>query len=251
MFIKFLTLCLPPPRIRFVGRRQTKKEQTKLKILEVSLSLFQKEGFAKTTMRDIARKAGIALGTTYNYFPTKEHLALFFFEQALEDVMNRYRREAPSDASLEEKLFLLMSIELERIEPYEEFLNLIVTHAALPSSRLHPFSVDSQRLKLRHLEFVGTILEESKEKGELATFGYDSMILSSFWVYHLGIMMFWLNDESRKKEDTYVLLDKSLRFILNALTPGAGPIGVSTRPKKGGRPTRGPRKRKKKSKRRT
>jgi AcrR family transcriptional regulator len=208
-----------------MGRRETKKEATQKKILDVSLQLFQKSGFGRTTMRDIARRSGIALGTTYNYFPTKEHLALYFFERALDHVMERYRREEPPDAPLEERIFLLLSLELEEIAPYEEFLHLIVTHALVPTSRLHPFSVDSQRLKNRYLEFVGRMLEEARDRGEFHAAGMDSMIFSAFWVFHLGIMMYWLNDPSRKKEDTYILLDKSLRFILGALrgTPSHGP----------------------------
>ncbi|HLY73096.1 MAG TPA: TetR/AcrR family transcriptional regulator, partial [Planctomycetota bacterium] len=170
-----------------MGRRETKKEATKKKILDVSLQLFQKMGFARTTMRDVAKKVGIALGTTYNYFPTKEHIALYFFEQALDEVMERYKKEEPADAPLEEKIFLLLSIELEKIAPYEEFLNLIVTHAVLPTSRLHPFSIDSQRLKMKYLDFVGGILENAKEKGEFSTLGFDAMVLSAFWVFHLGI----------------------------------------------------------------
>ena len=211
-----------------MGRRESKKEATKKKILEVSLQLFQKMGFGRTTMRDIAKKCGIALGTTYNYFPTKEHIAQYFFEQALDEVMERYRREEPPDAPLEEKIFLLLSIELEKVTPYEEFLNLIVTHAILPTSRLHPFSMDSQRLKMKYLDFVGSMFESAKEKGEFSSLGFDSMILSAFWVFHLGIMMFWMNDQSRKKEDTYILLDKSLRFILNAMK-GKAPLGPKRR----------------------
>ena len=207
-----------------MGRRETKKEATQKRILDVSLQLFQKIGFGRTTMRDIARKSGIALGTTYNYFPTKEHLALYFFERALQHVMERYRKEEPPDAPLDERIFLLLSLELEEIAPYEEFLHLIVTHAVVPTSRLHPFSVDSQRLKHRYLEFVGRVLEEARDRGEFAAVGMDSMILSAFWVFHLGIMMFWLNDPSRKKEDTFILLDKSLRFILNAMK-GKAPRG--------------------------
>jgi AcrR family transcriptional regulator len=212
-----------------MGRRETKKEATQKKILEVSLQLFQKMGFARTTMRDVAKKCGIALGTTYNYFPTKEHIALYFFEQALEEVMERYQKEEPADAPLEEKIFLLLSIELEKIAPYEDFLNLIVTHAVLPTSRLHPFSMDSQRLKMKYLDFVGGILENAKEKGEFSALGFDAMVLSAFWVFHLGIMMFWMNDASRKKEDTFILLDKSLRFILNAMRGKAPPSKGKTR----------------------
>jgi AcrR family transcriptional regulator len=196
------------------SRRQSKKEATKRKILEISLRLFRKQGFGRTTMRDIARRAGIALGTTYNYFPTKEHLALYFFESALDRVMERYRKEEPKDGPLEEKLFLLVALELDQVAPYEEFLNVIVTHAVVPGSRLHPTSAESLRLRTRYLDFVADLVRRA---GGLRAFGHDEMVLQAFWVYHLGILMFWMNDRSPKKEDTYVLLDKSLRFALDAL----------------------------------
>lgn len=200
-----------------MGRRESKKEATRKRILEASLRLFRKQGYGRTTMREIARLAGIALGTTYNYFPTKEHLALYFFERALGEVVDRFRREAPAKAPLEERLFLLVALELDQVAPYEEFLNLIVTQAVVPGSRLHPTSAESLRLKNRYLDFVAGLLEDAKARGELQTFGQDAMILQAFWVFHLGILMYWLNDLSRKKEDTYVLLDKALRFVVEAL----------------------------------
>ena len=203
-----------------MGRRESKKEATKKKILEVSLQLFQKMGFGRTTMRDIARKCGIALGTTYNYFPTKEHLALYFFEQALERVLARHRREVAAEASLEEKIFQLIALELEEVAPYQEFLNVLVVQATIATSPLHPFGLDVQTLKSRHLDYVAGLLREAMARGELPALGFEAMMLSAFWVFHMGIVIFWLNDESQGKEDTWVLLDKSLRFILGALRQG-------------------------------
>jgi len=171
-------------------------------------------------MRDIARRAGIALGTTYNYFPTKEHIALYFFERAIEEVAARYRREVPPKATLEEKLFLLLSLEIEQLAPYEPFLHVVVATAVVPGSRLHPFSVDGQRLRARYLEFAGRIFEEAQAKGELKTFGFDAMLLSAFWIFKTGLILFWLGDGSPKKEDTFVLMDKALRFVLGALRGG-------------------------------
>jgi AcrR family transcriptional regulator len=197
--------------------RESHRERTKRQILDVALALFQEKGFRQTTMRDIADRAGIALGTTYNYFPTKEHLALYFFEAALERVLARHRREALAAASLEEKVFLLISLELEEVEPYREILPVIVTQAMVPTSPLHPYSLESQRLKNRHLEYVAELVREAIGRGELPALGYESMMLSAFWVFHLGMVMFWLNDESPGKEDTWVLLDKSIRFVLGAL----------------------------------
>lgn len=200
--------------------REENKERTKRRILDVALRMFRGKGFRQTTMRDIADAAEIALGTTYNYFPTKEHIALFFFEEALARVLARHRRETPAEASLEEKVFQLLAIEIEEVEPYQEFLHLIVAQATVPTSPLHPFSLDTQRLKSRQLDYVADLLKEAIDRGELPPLGFESMTLSAFWVFHLGMILFWLNDTSPGKEDTWALLDKSLRFILGALRQG-------------------------------
>lgn len=200
--------------------REVNKERTKRRILDVALGMFQDKGFRLTTMRDIAEAAGIALGTTYNYFPTKEHIALFFFEQALGRVLARHRRECPADASLEEKIFALIALEIEEVEPYQEFLNVVVVQATVPTSPLHPFSLDTQPLKNRYLEYVASLVRAAEEDGELPPLGFESMLLSAFWIFHTGIVLFWLNDTSEHKADTWSLLDKSLRFILGALRQG-------------------------------
>jgi AcrR family transcriptional regulator len=200
--------------------REINKERTKKRLLHVALALFREKGFRQATMRDIAEAAGVALGTTYNYFPTKEHIALYFFEEALARVLARHRRETPAGASLEEQVFQLIALELEEIQPYQEFLNVLVVQATVPTSPIHPFGLDVQRLKSRHLDYVADLLRQAMERGEMPALGFEAMMLSAFWVFHMGIVIFWLNDESPHKEDTFVLLDKSLRFILGALRQG-------------------------------
>jgi AcrR family transcriptional regulator len=200
--------------------RDAHKEQTKQRILDVALAMFRGKGFRQTTMRDIAEAAGIALGTTYNYFSTKDHIALFFFEEALGRVLARHRRETAPEASLEERVFSLVALELEEVEPFREFLDVLVAQAAVPGSPLHPFGLDAERLKSRYLDHVAGMLREALDRGELPPGGFESLILQAFWAFHLGILFFWLNDESPHKEDTWVVLDKSLRFILGALRQG-------------------------------
>ena len=58
-----------------------KAEETRRRILAAALDLFQERGFAETTMRDIARNAGVATGAAYYYFPSKEHLFLAVLQQ--------------------------------------------------------------------------------------------------------------------------------------------------------------------------
>ncbi len=49
-------------------------EQTRLQIIQAATRLFTQQGYHGTSMRQVAREAGIALGGIYNHFPSKEAL---------------------------------------------------------------------------------------------------------------------------------------------------------------------------------
>lgn len=57
-----------------MGIRETLKDQTRAALIEAGLSLFMEQGFAKTTVDQVTMAAGVAKGTFYNYFTTKEDL---------------------------------------------------------------------------------------------------------------------------------------------------------------------------------
>ena len=49
-----------------------RSEETRQNILSAALDLFRRNGFEKTTMREIASEAGVALGSAYYYVDSKE-----------------------------------------------------------------------------------------------------------------------------------------------------------------------------------
>src|SRR6266404_1390166 len=88
------------------GKRVENKENTKRAILREALKLFAEKGFYLTTTKTISKRAGIAEGTLFNYFQTKEDLALYFFEQELDAVIEWYQNDSRiQQAALPEKLF--------------------------------------------------------------------------------------------------------------------------------------------------
>src|ERR1043165_6819929 len=70
------------------GKRNANKEKNRQSILKAALALFAEKGFYRTTTKAISRKANIAEGTLFNYFRTKEDLALYFFERELSGMMD-------------------------------------------------------------------------------------------------------------------------------------------------------------------
>ena len=73
------------------GKRVENKENTRRAILQAALDLFAEKGFYRTTTKAISKKAGIAEGTLFNYFETKEDLALYFFEESLTEMIEWYQ----------------------------------------------------------------------------------------------------------------------------------------------------------------
>ena len=55
-----------------IGRRERKKEETKRRIFEAAIKLFNEKGFEAATIDEIAERADVAKGTFFNYFPRKE-----------------------------------------------------------------------------------------------------------------------------------------------------------------------------------
>jgi len=201
------------------GKRAQNKERTKRDILRAALGLFSKNGFFRTTTKQISNKAKIAEGTLFNYFKTKEDLALYFFEQELARLTEWYEEQRDlRDAGLPEKLFAIIHRHLERISPYEEFIGAVYLRALQPVSRLSLLSLESQELNLRYLRFIQQILRETEEKGEIPKIGDFGAY--AFGLFHLAIISYWLQDSSLGKENTLALLDRSLKFANSFLNKG-------------------------------
>ncbi len=58
------------------GRRELQKQDRERRIIAAARRLFDRKGYADTAMEEIAERAGLAVGTLYNYFPSKDELLL-------------------------------------------------------------------------------------------------------------------------------------------------------------------------------
>ena len=221
MTIRKKLLSRTKPRVaakvkRPIGRRAQNKAAIRKRIVTSALSLFQTKGFDATTTKAIARKAGIAEGTVFNYFRTKEDIALHFFEQEVDQAIASVRdsprlRKAP----LEEKLFSLVQAQLEFLAPYEKFIGAAFIHALKPASPLGIFSHRAQELRHRYVGFVQELLDESLPKNQHTPLSF--LAPEVFWIYYLGALLFWLHDSSPGKQHTLAFLDRSLSIGVSFL----------------------------------
>ena len=204
---------------RSPGRRAQSKEAIRKRIVNAALALFRTKGFDATTTKAIARKAGIAEGTVFNYFKSKEDIALLFFEQEVDQAIASVRdnprlRKAP----LEEKLFALVHSQLEFLAPHERFIGAAFIHALKPASQLGIFSHRAQELRHRYVGFVQELFEESLPKRHQSPLSWVAP--DAFWIFYLGALLYWLHDSSPGKEHTLAFLDRSLTIGVSMLRQG-------------------------------
>ena len=69
-----------------VTPKQARSKQTKEKIVQAAIKLFQERGYEKTTSNDIASEAGVSVGSFYVYFTDKRQLLLTIFDRLADEL---------------------------------------------------------------------------------------------------------------------------------------------------------------------
>jgi len=84
-----------------LGLRERKKLRTRETIVRVALELFTKQGFAETTIKQIADAAEVAPRTVSAYFPVKEQLVFHDNDESLASLRERLTDRRPGETAVE------------------------------------------------------------------------------------------------------------------------------------------------------
>jgi AcrR family transcriptional regulator len=193
-----------------LARSTPKAEETRRRILAAALDLFQERGFAETTMREIARKADVANGAAYYYFPSKEAIVMAFYWQTHEE----FDPSLSDVRDLAGRIRTLIARKLAQFQPHREVFSALFRSAGDPASPLSPFSEETRELREGSILHFRSALEDSDVKVPADLARHLPRLL---WLYQMGIILFWIYDRSARQTRTFVLLDRSSDLIAKAI----------------------------------
>ncbi len=194
------------------------KEQTRRKIVDAAVSLIIKKGYSKVTMRSIARKAGIGDATIYKYFPGKEKLLVAYYEICAEDtVLALQEIDAFEEYDLQEKMQVLLDTYLGRMIADREFVRESFT--LLFQSPMFLFG-DVNPVRKELYSTISRFLDEAREREEIPGFPFQGVLPDIFCEYVIGVLYFWINDESAEFHETTQMIDLSLGLGMSLLKSG-------------------------------
>ena len=198
-----------------------KSEETKKRIKEAAISLFVKRGVDATTMREIANRADMAVGAAYYYFDSKEAIVMEFYTDSQEEVAQKIREASQNVTDLKNLLSISLKTQFEYFAPYRKFFGVLSRFASDPRHPLSPFSPETELVRQRSIEVFKEVLEKSKVKVPADLLPHLPYLL---WLTHMGIIFFWLHDESTDQQKTKVLLEESLEIIVRLVQLARYPL---------------------------
>jgi len=84
-------------------------------ILRAAISVFARCGYFNSKVADIAREAGVADGTVYLYFKSKEEILHSIFDRSVEEALDAARKRVQRLTDPREKLRQIAHMHLERL----------------------------------------------------------------------------------------------------------------------------------------
>jgi TetR/AcrR family fatty acid metabolism transcriptional regulator len=208
---------LPP---RDPGR---KREQ----ILQAALEVFARHGFYQSRVSEIARQAGVADGTIYLYFQSKDDILISLFEHVMSRVLDNMERAMEKETDPVRKLEQFALTHLNLIEEKMELAEIIQVEIRQSSKFMKEYD---NRKFAQYLNLIASIIEEGQEKGIFRREIVPGVAKRAFFGALDEMSRFWVLS-SRKKYTVATaarqISDIFIRGISASPLPQAEPI---TRP---------------------
>jgi AcrR family transcriptional regulator len=197
---------------------QEQKIESRKAIISAAVDLISEKGFKTSTMRGIAKAAGVGEATIYNYFPTKEAILYGYYQDHMLGCIEALKQVADFHTfSLQEQLQSLFETSLNLYLPEREFVGqtfgLVFLGGSREWSRIKP-------IREAFLSAVNDMLAAAAEAEEIPEPVFQEFVGQFFMDAYLGTVHYWLSDRSDGFTDTSVLIDRGLDLVCALLKAG-------------------------------
>ena len=202
-------------------KTQSKGDETKALILDTALEMVRERGYEATTMRAIAEKAGVSLGNAYYYFGSKEHLVHAFYQHLHESHLAVALPLLEQEKTLKARLLAVVRSKIDTLKPHHQFAGVLFKTAANPQSPLNPFADESDPVRSASIQLFEKVVEGTKAR---IPNDLKAELPYLLWVYHMGIILFWIHDRSPKHRRTYRMIDHTVDLLDKLIHVASNPF---------------------------
>src|SRR5262249_12461802 len=150
----------------------------------------------------------------YYHFRSKEHLIQAYYERMHELHLERCADVLKKERTLKGRLLGVMNRVLDNMEPYHQFAGILFKTAADPLSPLNPFSPESEPARRGSSELFAEVVRGAKTK---VPPDLEAELPTLLWLYHMGVVLFWVHDNSAKQKKTRRLMERTVEIVVRLI----------------------------------
>ncbi|MFL5624442.1 MAG: TetR/AcrR family transcriptional regulator [Ktedonobacteraceae bacterium] len=165
---------------RALTLKEKQRQEREALILKVAEEVLAEKGYRDTSVDEIAARVGIAKGTVYLHFASKEELVVALFERDMQNFLQMVTKQADTAASAREKLEAILQVMYGEL--FSKRIQLLYSMYHTPELRRNFGEKGCMRELWEELAArISSLLEEGKAAGEFDVTLPTPVMVSAFF----------------------------------------------------------------------
>ena len=197
--------------------RELNKRDKRRRIQSAARALFSKTGFEDTTLREIARKAGVALGTLSLYADDKRDLVLLIFSEEIAALIERAAKAPRKDQDLADQLTAFFGAFYKEYAREPTLYRTLLRENLFYGKSTHSAAF-TQNLS-RIIGCIEALVVAQQKAGRIAADADPTLVARHFFFVFFAAVRWWITDDKPTAKDGIAELKRMFRLTVSGLTP--------------------------------
>ncbi len=184
--------------------------ETKDRLYATAMGLITRRGYEATTLREIAKEAGVSVGLLYRYFPSKQAVILAFYDELSAD----FARQAASmrPGRWRDRFIFALTTSLQVLEPHRVALQALApVLVGDPDDGVFSERTAFSRQRVQPVFENAVVGATDAPKPPLA-----EALGRLLYLVHLAVLLWWLFDKSARQRATLALVSLTEQLLPSA-----------------------------------
>ena len=157
--------------------------KTKRKIFETSMRLFAEKGYDGTSVEEITSIVGVAKGTLYYHFSSKEEIFYFLVEEGMKLLQNSIAIKTAQLTSAIDKLRAVILIQCKIMSKYQDFITIVISQMW----GKEPRNIRCREYVDQHINVIRSIIEEGIKNKEIIDVDAETIAAGIFSTTYVSL----------------------------------------------------------------
>ena len=205
----------PGIRKNRVGLREKRKLETRERIRIAAAELFTRHGYGAATMRQIARRAHVGLGTLFNYAEDKRDLVFLIFNEELNAVTDVALAAPRSGQALAEQLLAVFRVHYRWLATKPALARILLQELTFYSSGKQAATFHGIRKRL--IDGIEALVRKAQERKEIRAKEKPALIARHIFFVYSASLRWWIAAPKPDPETGVADLRKLIKLQIDGL----------------------------------